>query len=215
MRATSNAARRQLSIGAAYGYHSRAQFSGGTRGGAFGDGGTANYKLATADMMFKTMGLTLIGAVAWREGNRAVGTIPDPTSGMVEEEAPSNGWGFFAQAGYLIPTTGFDIAARYSQVRGISDETKATTLADENEVGFGAGYFFAQHLLKLQADAFRIWESRLGFPMGLTRSGSSCKCRSEVSAHVSNAWELTLLGVSRVARPRHAIVTQPSNTARS
>ncbi|MGE3669768.1 MAG: porin, partial [Polyangiaceae bacterium] len=100
----------KLSIGAAYGYHSRAQFSGGTRGGAFGDGGTANYKLATADMMFKTMGLTLIGAVAWREGNRAVGTIPDPTSGMVEEEAPSNGWGFFAQAGYLIPTTGFDIA---------------------------------------------------------------------------------------------------------
>ncbi|MGE3675778.1 MAG: hypothetical protein AB7K71_39275, partial [Polyangiaceae bacterium] len=58
------------------------------------------------------------------------------------------------------------IAARYSQVRGISDETKATTLADENEVGFGAGYFFAQHLLKLQADAFRIWEKSAGFSHG-------------------------------------------------
>ncbi|MCB9584043.1 MAG: hypothetical protein H6718_01525 [Polyangiaceae bacterium] len=154
----------KVSIGAAYGYHSRAQFSGGTRGGAFADGGTASYKLATGDLMFKAMGLTLIGAVAWRDGTRAQGTAQDATGNPIAEEPASNGWGFFAQAGYLIPTTGLDVAARYSQVRGTGGDD--ATLADENEAGFGVGYFFAQHLLKLQADAFRIWEKSAGFSHG-------------------------------------------------
>lgn len=155
----------KLSVGAAYGYHSRAQFNQGTRGAVWGDGGTGNYKLATGDVLFKAMGLTLLGAVAWRDGTRSVGTVVDPDAGRVVEEAPFDGWGFTAQAGYLIPTTSFDVAARYSQVRAIGNESE-TSVADENEAGFGVGYFFAQHLLKLQADAFRIWEQDAGFDHG-------------------------------------------------
>ncbi len=155
----------KVSIGAAYGYHSRAQNNLGVRGSAWADGGTGNYKLATADVMFKAMGLTFLGAVAWRDGTRAKGTEIDPDTGnpYVDAEPASNGWGFTTQLGYLIPTTSFDVAARYSQVRKKNDDSG---LADENEVGFGAGYFFAQHLLKLQADAFRIWEESAGFDHG-------------------------------------------------
>ncbi|MCA9626072.1 MAG: hypothetical protein KC766_00330 [Myxococcales bacterium] len=155
----------KLSIGAAYGYHSRAQNDLGVRGDAWDDGGTGNYKLATADVMFKVAGMTMLGAFAWRDGTRSKGTELDPATGMpfVDPEPASNGWGFMAQLGYLIPTTSFDLAARYSQIHQKND---ASALADEREVAFGAGYFFAQHLLKLQADAVRIWEKSAGFDHG-------------------------------------------------
>lgn len=154
----------KLSVGAAYAYHSRAARSGGTRGSAFKDKGTADYKLLTGDLMFKAAGLTLLASVAWRDGSRDPGGAVDEDTGSVIPTDPArSGWGFSGQAGYLFPRTGLGLAARYSMLRKSDDQSG---LVDENELGGGGSYFFAQHLLKVQADAIRTWTEAAGFKHG-------------------------------------------------
>lgn len=154
----------RLSVGAAYAYHSRAERTGGTRGSAFADQGTADYKLMTGDLMFKAVGLTLLATVAWRDGTRDPGGATDEATGTPFPTTPAlNGWGFSGQAGYLFPHTGVGLAGRYSMLRKRGDDSG---MVDENEVGGGASYFFAQHLLKLQADAIRVWTEEAGFKHG-------------------------------------------------
>ena len=67
-------------------------------------------------------------------------------------------------AGYLIPGVPFELVAAGGLIRG----TGASSLLDQNEVGGGLGYYFAQHLLKLQSDLFHLWAPG-GFSAGDSR----------------------------------------------
>ncbi len=165
----------KLSLGMAYAYHDDSQGLRGVLGGTPDDEGTTDYHSMTADYMFKWKGFSSTAEFHWRNGQRnpgdamiedpldPTGTIPAPIS------AARNGIGWFVQAGYLIPRIPFQVAARYSSIRGLgeddpgdltSDPSGFTSLGDRDEVGGGISYYFAGHPLKLQADYFHTWNDR-------------------------------------------------------
>ncbi|MGB1016180.1 MAG: hypothetical protein ACPG4T_18740, partial [Nannocystaceae bacterium] len=145
----------RLSLGGAYVYLDKAKKNRGILGSTPADGGTTDYHNANADFMFKYAGLTVFGELYWRKGTRVPGDATEVDDLGVEAPvpvvSPRNGIGFSAQAGYLIPRTRLGVAARYSQARGIGDNT---SLTDKDEIGGGLGYYFAGHPLKLQLDYF-------------------------------------------------------------
>ena len=59
----------------------------------------------------------------------------------------------FAQAGYLLPRTNFEVAGRFGQVIAADD----SALGDENEAGIAVSYYPGQHPFKIQADVFQLW----------------------------------------------------------
>lgn len=124
-------------------------------GPAPGDGGTTDTHNATADLVFRWAGLSILGDFFWRQGHRNPGhaQISDGTGGMIPApvERPRNGMGWTAQAGLLLPKLPFEIAGRYSGVRALGDETSVLRL---DEVGPAFSYYAYQHALKLQLDYF-------------------------------------------------------------
>jgi len=145
----------RLSLGGGYAYLDKAKKNRGILGSTPADGGTTDYHNANADFMFKYAGLTVFGEFYWRKGTRVPGDATELDDLGIEVPvpvaSPRNGIGFSAQAGYLIPRTRLGVAARYSQARGIGDDT---SLTDKDEIGGGLGYYFAGHPLKLQLDYF-------------------------------------------------------------
>lgn len=154
----------RLSLGLAYAYLDRAPGVQGSLGRAPRDGGTTDYHNVAADAVLKMWGLSVLSEFYWRDGTRNPGAAVDGSGAPVPVEAPRNGLGWFAQAGYLFPHTAFEVAARYSLVR----QTGGSSLADRDEVGGGVSYYFGQHSFKLQADYFRTWGER-GFADGWDR----------------------------------------------
>ena len=147
--------RPRLSLGAAYAFVDGAVGNRGILGSTPSDGGTTDYHNVTADAVFMIGGFSAFGDVYYRQGRRRFGdaVVVDET-GMetaAPREAPRNGVGWSAAAGYLIPRVPFELATRYAQVLAVGN---ATSLTRRDEVGGGVSYYFAGHPLKLQMDYF-------------------------------------------------------------
>jgi hypothetical protein len=160
----------RLSIGGAFARIVDARRDRGTTGTApLEAGGSTNFNMAVGDLMFKMYGFSLEGAFYYRHGDRNAGSLTD-ASGKAINDAKGNpitgpspsrdGTGVVAQAGYLIPRLPLEIAGRYANLRGSTDPLHSA-LKDNNELGGGLNYFFAQHQLKVQTDYFRVWQTDL------------------------------------------------------
>jgi phosphate-selective porin OprO and OprP len=145
----------KLAISAAYAYDHGDRRTKAIKGATFADGGIENSHNATADVIFKMAGVSMLGDFWFRYGKRKGGGVEDMTTGDdVAIERARNGIGGTAQAGFLIPRVPFEIAGRYSGVRPIGDASK---LSKTNEAGPGFSYYFAEHSVKLQLDYFHGW----------------------------------------------------------
>jgi hypothetical protein len=162
----------KLSLGGAYGYYDDSQKLRGTLGSRAIDGGTTDYHSMTVDYVLKYAGFATSGEFHWRHGTRNPGdaTLEDPSDPSATIPAPvqaaRNGYGWWLQAGYLIPRVPLEVAARYSGIRAIGDEDPGdlagnadgfTSLGRKDSVGIGLSYYFAGHPLKLATDYFRTW----------------------------------------------------------
>ncbi len=145
----------KMSIGLGYGYLDRAKRDRGIIGSAPADGGTTDFNLLNGDIMLKYAGLSVFSEAIWRKGSRTPGSAVDDMGAAIAEAAPLDGYGAMLQAGYLLPKSRFEVAARGGIVRPSGDDS---ALDEEDEVGGGVSYYFAQHPFKLQADYFHLSE---------------------------------------------------------
>lgn len=155
----------RLSLGAAYAYLAEAKGNRGVLGANPTDGGTTDYHNVTADALFKIWGLTALAEFYWRQGRRDYGTttttddqgvvVPTPL------EAARNGWGWFAQAGFMVPKVDLELGARYGFVR----ELNTSSLPDRDEVAASVGYYIYGRALKVVAD----------YTHGIARDGSDLR----------------------------------------
>jgi len=151
----------RLAIGATYSFFANANRDRGMFGQPFRDGGTADYHFVYVDAMFKARSFSAITELAFRTGTRKIGDITpaDPDYDPDLPTAPRNGIGWMLQAGYLVPNTGFELAARGALIQANSKRS-ATSLEDSYATTFSLSYYFARHPFKLQADVSQIWEDR-------------------------------------------------------
>ncbi len=158
----------RLSIGVVYSFFQGATRVRGMIGEDFADGGTANYHFAYVDAIFKARGFSAITELAFREGYRTTigdnteppGCDPlvDPMCTLVDPTAPRNGIGWMLQAGYLVPRTRFEFAARGGIIKAISTR-RPTSLTDRYATTFSLSWYFARHPFKIQADVSQIWNA--------------------------------------------------------
>lgn len=140
----------RLSLGVAYSYLDRARRERGITGNIPTDLGTTDMHVVAADLMFKFAGLSILSEFMWREGDRNPGPVADPA----DVSLPRDGFGFMAQAGYLIPRLPIEFAGRY----GFVDGRSSGSLEDESELGVAASWYLGRHPFKIQADYFRYWD---------------------------------------------------------
>ncbi len=141
----------KMSIGLGYGYLDRAKRDRGILGSTPADGGTTDFNLLNGDIMFKFAGLSVFSEAIWRQGSRETGDSVDDTGAPIPVAPPLDGYGAMIQAGYLIPKTRFEVAARAGMVRPTGDDS---ALEEEDEIGGGLNFYFAHHAYKLQTDYF-------------------------------------------------------------
>ena len=145
----------KLSIGMSYAYLQEAPGNRGILGSASHSPVVVSKAVdahnASADVMFKMLGFSFQTEWFWRE-------FTNVTKGR-------NGWGAMAQLGYLLPRTGWEVAARYGVIRG---NGTITNLPDEDELGVAVSHYFAHHNLKIQADVFRLYDP-VAFSTGETQ----------------------------------------------
>ncbi len=149
----------RLSIGAAYALLDDAPRDHGILGAAPADGGTTDIQVATADVMGKAYGLSVLSEFFWRNSRRNPGPLTDAQGaplldqdGAPLEVTPSrDGAGLLLQAGYLLPAWPLEIAARYSVLDG-TDRPNRDGLTRLEEFAGGLSYYFAEHTVKLQTD---------------------------------------------------------------
>jgi len=153
----------RLSIGATYSFFQNADRNRGMVGVPFADGGTADYHFVYVDAIFKARGFSAISELAFRTGQRNLGDIA-PTDPDYDPDLPTdprNGIGWMLQAGYLVPRTGFEFAARGALIKANS-KRGATSLTDQYGTTFSLSYYFARHPFKIQADVSQLWEKTFG-----------------------------------------------------
>lgn len=152
--------RPKLSLGAAYAHLDGTTRNRGVVGNVPSDGGTTDMNLVTADVTGRWMGVSASGEFYWRGSTRDYGNatttdeagneIPAPT------EPPRDGFGWYAQLGYVVPPAPLGIAVRYGQVRG--RPTAETSLGHADEIAAGPSWYVHGHDVKLQADYTRRWD---------------------------------------------------------
>jgi hypothetical protein len=158
----------RLSIGSTYSFFQNADRDRGMIGAPFADGGTADYHFLFVDAIFKARGFSAISEFAYRTGKRQFGDITEDEEGNpIEPTAARNGLGWMLQAGYLVPRTRFEFAARGSMIFG-SSKRAPTSLNDSFGGTFSLSYYFARHPFKIQADVSQIWNEQERFGQGET-----------------------------------------------
>ena len=141
-----------LSIGIAYAYLAGSTQQRGVYGGAFADGGSADYHSAEADLMFKWRGLSLTAEAFHRDGNRYRAI---EHSDAAEALQPArNGDGFFVQGGFVLPTMPVEFSARGGRIWAARD----SSMAGLGELGGAISYYAQAHAFKVQLDYFRLWQ---------------------------------------------------------
>ena len=154
----------RLSIGAGWAAIDRAHGDRGILGRRPRDGGTTNTQHFTADAVFMVSGFSFFSEFMLRVGQRNPGDAVDASGAPIAAEAPADGWGLMAQAGYLVPHLPLEIAVRYGTTQALGQQS---TMGESNELGVALSYYFAQHPFKVQADLFRLWDDQ--FDVGITR----------------------------------------------
>lgn len=161
----------KLALGASYSYQRQAKRDRGVLGNKPADGGTSDYQHAQADAILKFRGLSWSSEVFWRDGSRNPGSDIDdagaviPAAGAVIPAARvRRGWGWVSQAGYMLPGSVVEVAARYAEVRPLG----ASSLPVQHEAGPGVSWYFHRHAWKLQADVNQLW-GQSGFAEGTQR----------------------------------------------
>lgn len=115
--------------------------------------GSFDYVHAGADLLFKMRGLSVQAEFFYRDvmGTRTRTDATDPLD--VITETARTGFGFYAQAGYMLDDH-FELVARYSELRprpGVE-----TALPRQGEFGAGLNYYFQRHDFKVQLDWFLL-----------------------------------------------------------
>lgn len=155
----------RLSIGAAYAYLAEGKGNRGILGPTPTDGGTSDTHNFTADVVFKTHGVTALGEFYWRDGVRDPGdaTVDDPLLGPTPApvETMRRGLGWFAQLGWLVPRIDLELAGRYGFVRSLGQ----SSLPSRDELAGSIGYYIHGRALKIVADY------TYGWPKGVSASG--------------------------------------------
>ncbi|MCX4246225.1 porin [Paraliomyxa miuraensis] len=169
--------RPRLSLGGAYAFLAEAKGNRGILGPPPTDGGTTDTHNVTADAMLKVAGMTVLGEVYWRRGRREYGDafVDDPVLGSVlaPREAPRDGWGWFLQAGWLVPRIPLELGTRYGFVR---PSRRGSSLPPRDEVSASVGWYFHGPALKLVADYTRGW------PPGSLPEGGVHQARVQLQA---------------------------------
>ncbi len=147
-----------LSLGAAVAHLEKSRGTRGLLGRTPRDEGTTDYDMFLVDALFKWRGFSAQSEFIVRRGTRDPGDAVGGDGTPIPTEAARNGYGWFLQAGYLLPTTELELSGRYSIIRAADTDT---SLSDENEAGLGVSYYFHRHAFKLQADYFRLWGDEL------------------------------------------------------
>lgn len=147
----------KLAVGASYAFIDDARLTRGTRGELYADGGTADMRLAVADLLLHAYGVSLQAEMAWREADREGGE-DGPA------EAPRNGLGWFVQLAGLAPGD-LLVAARYSEVRPLGEDSG---LEKARELGGGLSWYVFGPALRVTGDYFRQWNG-VGFRQGRHR----------------------------------------------
>jgi phosphate-selective porin OprO and OprP len=143
----------KLSVGLGYGYLDRAPRDRGILGSAPADGGTTDINLLNADVLLKYAGLSILSEAILRNGSRNPGDGVDDMGAAIPEAPALDGYGAMLQAGYLLPQSRLEVAARVGVVRPTGDQS---VLAEQDELGGGLSYYFAHHAYKLQTDYFLL-----------------------------------------------------------
>lgn len=116
--------------------------------GTFYELGGFNQLHGEADLMFKCAGFSLTSELLFRkavDGPVNTGEV----DGETVTEVARDGYGVMAQAGYLFGPAPVEIAARYSEVFPLGEQT---ALSARREVTGGMSWYPMKHELKLQAD---------------------------------------------------------------
>jgi len=149
-----------LALAGAVAYVDNAPRNRGILGSVPEDGGTTDVKTASFDLAANWAGFSLRSEWMWRQGDRTPGAAVDDAGAVIPTEDPRDGWGGMVQAGYLIPRSRLEVAARY----GLVEPAGTSSLDASTELGGGLSYYFARHPFKLQADYFRLTETPAGGP---------------------------------------------------
>jgi|GEM_PF-624759 len=152
-----------LSIGASYVFANQGHLTQSTIGRLASDGGTFDYHNVEIDAVLQWHGFSLLSEVMFRQGWHRAGPVTvTPDSTLV----PRNGMGWFAQAGYLLPDTPVEIAARYGFTLPLFSGAQASPVTPRSELGAGVNLYFHRHAFKLQLDYFHLWDDAPGAPAG-------------------------------------------------
>ncbi|AKF11184.1 Hypothetical protein DB32_008333 [Sandaracinus amylolyticus] len=111
-----------------------------------------DYLHLDADVHFKWAGFSFLSEIMYREANQpsATGTV----DGEDVTEYSRSAWGWFAQAGYVLPPIPIEFAARYGETRPLDQNDPAAEFFLLRELGGAVSYYIAQHALKVQLDYF-------------------------------------------------------------
>jgi phosphate-selective porin OprO/OprP len=155
----SRSSRPRLTVGMAYAHVRDAKGNRGIIGSAPADGGTTHTHHLVGDLAFLWRGLSVHSEFHWRQGTRNPGNAIDEAGQPIPVEAPRDGYGFFAQAGYLLGAVPLEPSARYSRLRPLGDNS---SLPPTDALGVGLSWYIHRHMFKLQADYFRVWSESIG-----------------------------------------------------
>ncbi|WP_437950693.1 porin [Sorangium sp. So ce296] len=119
--------------------------------------GAADYLHGAADLIFKYAGFSLAAEAVVRHAARD--SFEGEVDGAVVREWTRSGYGYFAQAGYLL-TDHVEVAARWDQIfaqRGTDPKLVDLVDAQGKQVGGGLNVYLNGYALKLQGDYFYIF----------------------------------------------------------
>jgi hypothetical protein len=147
-----------LTVSAAYAFADGARRNRVNLGSAFADGGSADLHNATADVVLKWAGFSVLAEGHMRAaGSRDAGDAVDENGDPIEAELVRQGYGYFLQAGYLLPGLPLEVSTRYSNVSPFGE----SSLQPLNELGAGLSWYIQKHSVKVQTDLFRKWGAEL------------------------------------------------------
>ncbi len=153
-----------LAIGAAYAFLDNAKRNRGIIGSVPSDGGDSDIHTATVDVAFKLRGISLSSELYFRESVRSLGDVQaidengdplfelDGVTPIIDAEGPRSGFGWFAQAGWLLPDITLELVARYGQVHPWGDGSEIERL---DELGGGVNWYIFGPSIALKADYHR------------------------------------------------------------
>jgi phosphate-selective porin OprO/OprP len=137
--------RARLMIAGAYAFLDGGTRELGTRGDRPEDGGTTDSHNVTVDTSLKVAGLSVLGEGFLRRTRRVEPEVPSP--GILL--APGrDGYGFSAQAGYLMGVQPVEFAARYGEVHPL----RFSPIQSLRQPGAALSWYVLEHAVKLQLD---------------------------------------------------------------